>query len=82
MIIEIAGDIIVKLGIIISSPFLISITFKAISKAADPLDTDEQYFLPISFLKLSSNFLTSGPAEDIQFFLGHLILFFCQMLKV
>ena len=57
----------VKLGIIISSPFLIPITFKAISKAADPLDTDEQYFFPISFLKLSSNFLTSGPAEDIQF---------------
>ena len=47
--IEIAGEIIVKFGIITSSPFLMSITFKATSNAADPLETEEQYFFQLIF---------------------------------
>ena len=43
----IAFEIIVKLGIMTWSPFFKLIVFNAISKAAVPFETDEQYFLSI-----------------------------------
>ena len=65
-----------KFGIITSSPFLISITFKATSSAAEPLEIEEQYLCPIRVLNLFSNTFTSGPADEIQFFFRALIKIF------
>ena len=67
-----AFDIIVKLGIITSSFFLIPRALMAISKAAVPLDTEIENFLLTNFEKFSSNFFTSGPSDDIHPFFNTL----------
>ena len=63
-----AFDIIVKLGIITSSFFLIPKALIAISKAAVPFDTAIEYFLLTFFENLFSKVLTSGPSDEIHFF--------------
>ena len=63
-----ALEIIVKLGINISSFFLTSKAFTAISKAAVPLETATEYFLFTFLENFFSNNFTSGPSEEIHFF--------------
>ena len=53
-----AVEIIENVGIMISLFFLKFSAFKAISKAAVPLETATPYFLSLYLQKLSSNFLT------------------------
>ena len=64
--IAIALDIIVKLGIIISSFLFSPRLFTAISKAAVPLDTAQAYFRLTNLDKFFSNKSMSDPAEDIH----------------
>ena len=70
---EIALEIIVKLGIITSSPFFIPRAFTAISSAAVPFDTATEYFLLTFFENFFSKISTSGPSEDIQAFFKTLL---------
>ena len=57
---------IVKVGIITSSPGPIPKASIAISKAAVPLDTATAYFLSTFSAKVFSNLLTKGPSEEIH----------------
>ena len=71
-----AFEIIVKLGIITSSPFFIPTAFNAISKAAVPLETATEYFLFINLENFSQIFLPQvHPKKSIPFFITFETLF-------
>ena len=59
-------EIIVKVGMMTSSPSLIPNAFTAISNAAVPLETATPYFLFTLREKLFSNFSTKGPSDEIH----------------
>ena len=83
LIIDIALDIIVKLGIIISSFLFSSKLFTAISRAAVPLETAQANFLLTNLASLFSNNLIFFPDEDIQpFFTPLYVLSHFQMGKI
>src|SRR3989339_2115571 len=62
----IAQEMIVKEGMMISSPFFIPAAYNAVSNAAVPLQTAMPYLEPKYEEKMDSNFSTNGPSEDIQ----------------
>ena len=68
-----ALEIIVKLGIITSSFFLIPKALIAISKAAVPFETAIENFLLTFFENSFSKIFTSGPSEEIQLFFRTLL---------
>ena len=61
-----ALEIIVKFGIITSSPGPTPIALSAISKAAVPFDTAIECFLLINLEKFASKIFTSGPSDEIH----------------
>ena len=59
-----ALEIIVKFGMITSSPFFMPRALIAISNAAVPLETEVAFLRPINFEKLSSKSSIYLPAEE------------------
>ena len=73
-----AVEIIEKAGIITSDFFFKLRDFKAISRAAVPLETATPNFLELNLENSFSNSLTNFPSDEIQFVFKHSKTFFFQ----